>query len=57
MFDLPRVRDMLAADFEGCTTLVPPGEKVRVFVGSGSLVPYQQKLDQHTNKCCGRGGT
>ena len=40
MFDLPRVRDMLAADFEGCTTLVPPGEKVRVFVGSGSLVPY-----------------
>ena len=40
MFDLPPARDLLAADFEGCTIVVPPGEMVRVFIGAGLLVPY-----------------
>ena len=40
MFDLPPARDLLAADFEGCTVVVPPGGMVRVFIGVGLLVPY-----------------
>ncbi len=38
LFDLPRVRDLLAADFEGCTLPVPPGNDVRIFSGVGGLV-------------------
>jgi hypothetical protein len=37
-YDLPPVRDLLAADFEGQTVAVPPGDEVRVYIGSGVLV-------------------
>ena len=38
LFDLPRVRDLLAEDFEGFTLPVPPGNEVRIFTGVGGLV-------------------
>jgi hypothetical protein len=37
-YDLPPVRDLLASDFEGQTFAVPPGDEVRVYIGSGVLV-------------------
>jgi hypothetical protein len=40
LFDLPRVRDQLASNFEGCTSLARPGGFVRVYIGSGAVVPY-----------------
>jgi hypothetical protein len=38
LLDLPTIRDSLAQDFEGCTTPVPPGDAVRLYLGSGVLV-------------------
>ncbi len=40
LFDLPRVRDQLANNFEGCTSLARSGGFVYVYIGSGALVPY-----------------
>ncbi len=38
LYDLPPVRDLLAADFHGQTVAVPPGNEIRVYIGSGVLV-------------------
>jgi hypothetical protein len=38
LLDLPTIRDALANDYEGCTTLVVPGNDVRLYLGSGVLV-------------------
>jgi hypothetical protein len=40
VFDVPTLFDRLAEDFEGCTTSVPPGHKVRAYIGGGVLVSY-----------------
>ena len=37
LYELPRIRDLLAADFEG-NTLPADEPPVRVFVGAGALV-------------------
>ena len=36
--ELPPIRDSLAEDLEGCTTVLSPGGRVRVAVASGVLV-------------------
>ena len=38
LYDLATVRDKFSEDFEGCTLLVLPGGKARVYVGIGVLV-------------------
>ena len=38
VFELPPVRDLLAADMEGNSLLVPPGDDIYAYVGSGVLV-------------------
>ena len=52
LFELPPVRDLLAADFEGHTVVLPPGGPVRVYIGSGTLVErfalYATLIDEKT---------
>jgi hypothetical protein len=38
LYDLPRLRDSLAADFEGRTLPVPDLEPLRVLIAAGTLV-------------------
>ena len=38
LYDLPPVRDVLASDFERRTVPVASGDRLRMFVGSGTLV-------------------
>ena len=40
VFDLPRVRDQLAGDFDRFTSLARPRGFVHVYIGSGAVVPY-----------------
>ena len=40
VFDLPRVRDQLARNFERFTSLARPGEFVHVYIRAGAIVPY-----------------
>jgi hypothetical protein len=40
LFDLPTVRDRLALDLESCTIRIQPGDKIRLFVGAGTLVQH-----------------
>jgi hypothetical protein len=38
LLDLPRIRDVLANEYEVRTTPIPPGNHVRAYIGSGVLV-------------------
>ena len=38
IYDLPPIRDLLAADFESATTVVAGVDRLRVFLGAGTLV-------------------